>query len=183
MPTSNTTASNILTTLRVLNSRLLPPVPIETTTKKSPVRQSYLFGSNVKQRGDEKENRINISTSSVIPSSPPVILATKTVDIDELMKKIDYFIKKSVFDTNSGSVLVQKFNLSDVHLLCILIFIKRFHLFCLYQIGVGGNNASLANTGLTLLKQHNLLVPLKTLKRFIEIYISKKLIFENNTLF
>ncbi|CAF4423814.1 unnamed protein product [Rotaria sp. Silwood2] len=163
MPTSNTTASNILTTLRVLNSRLLPPVPIETTTKKSPVRQSYLFG--------------------IIPSSPPVILATTTVDIDELMKKIDYFIRKSVFDTNSGSVLVQKFNLSDVHLLCILIFIKRFHLFCLYQIGVGGNNASLANTGLTLLKQHNLLVPLKTLKRFIEIYISKKLIFENNTLF
>ncbi|CAF3117614.1 unnamed protein product [Rotaria sp. Silwood2] len=155
MPTSNTTASNILTTLRVLNSRLLPPVPIETTT----------------------------NTSSVIPSSPPVILATTTVDIDELMKKIDYFIRKSVFDTNSGSVLVQKFNLSDVHLLCILIFIKRFHLFCLYQIGVGGNNASLANTGLTLLKQHNLLVPLKTLKRFIEIYISKKLIFENNTLF
>jgi len=48
------------------------------------------------------------------------------------------------------------------------MFIKRLHLFCSYQIGgVGGNNASLANTGMTLLEQRNLLVPLQTLKRFV----------------
>lgn len=61
----------------------------------------------------------------------------------------------------------QEFNLSDVHLLCIRMFIKRLHLFCSYQIGVGGNNASLANTGLTLLEQRNLLVPLQALKKFV----------------
>ena len=48
------------------------------------------------------------------------------------------------------------------------MFIKRLHLFCSYQIGVGGNNASLANTGLTLLEQRNLLVPLQTLKKFVQ---------------
>jgi hypothetical protein len=47
------------------------------------------------------------------------------------------------------------------------MFIKRLHLFCSYQIGIGGNNASLANTGMTLLEQRNLLVPLQTLKRFV----------------
>ena len=46
------------------------------------------------------------------------------------------------------------------------MFIKRLHLFCSYQIGIGGNNASLANTGMTLLEQRNLLVPLQSLKRF-----------------
>jgi hypothetical protein len=53
------------------------------------------------------------------------------------------------------------------------MFIKRLHLFCSYQIGVGGNNASLANTGMTLLEQRNLLVPLQTLKRFVYPEISK----------
>ncbi|CAF3378284.1 unnamed protein product [Rotaria sp. Silwood1] len=189
MPTSNATASNILTTSHVLDSRLLPPVPIETTPKKSPVRQSYLFGSNVKQRGDGEESRINISTSPVISSPSPPVLSTTTADTNELMKKIDYFIKcfvaflvdvfqpsKSVFGTNSGSILVQEFNLSDVHLLCIRMFIKRLHLFCSYQIRVGGNNASLANTGMTLLEQRNLLVPLQTLKRTcIDTYVRQSL--------
>jgi len=53
------------------------------------------------------------------------------------------------------------------------MFIKRLHLFCSYQIGIGGNNASLANTGMTLLEQRNLLVPLQTLKRFVLQFISK----------
>lgn len=135
------------------------------------------------------------------------------------MKKIDYFIKvkisspiqlirvfffdqcyvaflidvfqpsKSVFGTNSGSILVQvqpfkfrdglnsffsqEFNLSDVHLLCVRMFIKRLHLFCSYQIGIAGNNTPLANTGMNLLEQRNLLVPLQTLKRFVLRSISK----------
>ena len=48
------------------------------------------------------------------------------------------------------------------------MFVKRLHLFCSYQIGIGGSNASLANTGMTLLEQRNLLVPLQTLKRFVQ---------------
>lgn len=46
------------------------------------------------------------------------------------------------------------------------MFIKRLHLFCSYQIGVAGNHTPLANIGMTLLEQRNLLVPLQTLKRF-----------------
>jgi hypothetical protein len=63
---------------------------------------------------------------------------------------------------------VQEFNLSDAHLLSIRMFIKRIHLFCSYQVVVGGSNVSLANTGLTLLEQRNLLVPLQTLKRLVQ---------------
>jgi hypothetical protein len=48
------------------------------------------------------------------------------------------------------------------------MFIKRIHLFCSYQVVVGGSNVSLANTGLTLLEQRNLLVPLQTLKRLVQ---------------
>ncbi|CAF4168530.1 unnamed protein product, partial [Rotaria magnacalcarata] len=60
------------------------------------------------------------STSSLLPSPTPAVLSTTTADTNELMKKIDYFIKcyvaflidvfqpsKSVFGTNSGSILVQ----------------------------------------------------------------------------
>ena len=39
---------------------------------------------------------MNISTSptsSLLPSSPPTVLSTTTADTNELMKKIDYFIK------------------------------------------------------------------------------------------
>jgi hypothetical protein len=64
--------------------------------RKSPARQSYLFGSNVKQRGDGEGNSMNMSTSptaSLLPSSPPSVLSTTTADTNELMKKIDYFIK------------------------------------------------------------------------------------------
>ncbi|CAF2906899.1 unnamed protein product [Rotaria sp. Silwood2] len=117
---------------------------------------------------------MNLSTTPISPlllSSPPAVLSTTPVNINELMNKIDYFIKfyvaflidvfqpsKSVFGTNSGSIL--EFNLSDVHLLCIRMFIKRLHLFCSYQIGVVENNVSLANTRMTLLEQLNLLVSL-----------------------
>jgi len=111
MPTGNNTSSTGLTTSHALDTRLLPPVPIEATPKyarqclivdkslnylfrKSPVRQSYLFGSNVKQRGDGEGNSMNISTSPLLPSSPPAVLSTTTTaDTNELMKKIDYFIK------------------------------------------------------------------------------------------
>ncbi|CAF4334640.1 unnamed protein product, partial [Adineta steineri] len=175
MPTNNNnTNSNTLTTSHIVDPRLSPPVSVETIPKKSPIRQSYLFGSSLKQRGDGEGTNMNMSTSptsSLLPSSPPVVLSTTTADTNELMKKIDYFIKcyvaflidvfqpsKSVFGTNSGSILVQEFNLPDVHLLCIRMFIKRLHLFCSYQIGIGGNNTSLANTGMTLLEQRNLLV-------------------------
>lgn len=50
------------------------------------------------------------------------------------------------------------------------MFLKRLHLFCSYQIGLAGNHTPLANIGMTLLEQRNLLVPLQTLKRFV--YIS-----------
>ncbi|CAF4533457.1 unnamed protein product [Rotaria socialis] len=191
-PTSNSSSSNALSTSHAHDPRLLPPVPVETTPKKSPIRQSYLFGSNIKQRGDGQEKHMNLntsSTSSLLPSPTSAVLSTTTADTNELMKKIDYFIKcyvaflidvfqpsKSVFGTNSGSILVQEFNLPDVHLLCIRMFIKRLHLFCSYQIGVGGNNVSLLNTGMTLLEQRNLLVPLQTLKRTcIETYVRQPL--------
>ncbi|CAF4003620.1 unnamed protein product, partial [Rotaria magnacalcarata] len=165
IPTSNSSSSNALSTSHAHDPRLLPSVPVETTPKKSPVRQSYLFGSNIKQRGDGQEKHMNLntsSTSSLLPSPTPAVLSTTTADTNELMKKIDYFIKE--------------FNLSDVHLLCIRMFIKRLHLFCSYQIGVGGNNVSLLNTGMTLLEQRNLLVPLQTLKRTcIETYVRQPL--------
>ena len=64
--------------------------------RKSPVRQSYLFGSNVKQREDRERNTMNISTSptsSLLPSPPPSVLSTTTADTNELIKKVDYFIK------------------------------------------------------------------------------------------
>jgi hypothetical protein len=32
-------------------------------------------------------------TSPLLPSSPPAVLSTTTADTNELMKKIDYFIK------------------------------------------------------------------------------------------
>ncbi|CAF1079275.1 unnamed protein product [Adineta steineri] len=193
MPTNNNnTNSNTLTTSHIVDPRLSPPVSVEAIPKKSPIRQSYLFGSSLKQRGDGEGTNMNMSTSptsSLLPSSPPVVLSTTTADTNELMKKIDYFIKcyvaflidvfqpsKSVFGTNSGSILVQEFNLPDVHLLCIRMFIKRLHLFCSYQIGIGGNNTSLANTGMTLLEQRNLLVPLQTLKRTcIDTYVRQPL--------
>ncbi|UJR16109.1 hypothetical protein I4U23_003021 [Adineta vaga] len=194
MPTNNTTTSNSLATSHVGDSRLLSPIPVETTPKKSPIRQSYLFGGNVKQRNDGEGTPMNMNmntspTSSLLPSSQPAVLSTTTADTNELMKKIDYFIKsyvaflidvfqptKSVFGTNSGSILVQEFTLSDIHLLCIRMFIKRLHLFCSYQIGIGGNNASLANTGMTLLEQRNLLVPLQSLKRTcIDTYVRQPL--------
>ena len=57
------------------------------------MRQSYLFGSNVKQRGDNEGNNMNLSTSPLLPSSPPALLSTTTADTNELMKKVDYFIK------------------------------------------------------------------------------------------
>lgn len=63
--------------------------------------------------------------------------------------------------------------MSEAHLRCIRMFIKRLHLFCAYQIGVTGNNSSLANTGLTLLEQRNLLVPLQTLKRSVDRFNEK----------
>ncbi|CAF0841933.1 unnamed protein product [Adineta ricciae] len=192
MPTTNTNSSSALTTSHVVDPRLMSPVPVETTPKKSPIRQSYLFGGNTKQRGDGEGTTMNMSTSPTSPLNPsasPVVLSTTTADTNELMKKIDYFIKsyvaflidvfqpsKSVFGTNSGSILVQEFTLSDVHLLCIRMFIKRLHLFCSYQIGIGGNNASLANTGMTLLEQRNLLVPLQSLKRTcIDTYLRQPL--------
>lgn len=71
----------------------------------------------------------------------------------------------SYFNNTYNNIFLKEFNLTDAHLLCIRMFIKRLHLFCSYQIGVGGNNSSLANTGLTLLEQRNLLLPLQTLKR------------------
>jgi hypothetical protein len=114
MPTSNTTTSTALTTSHALDSRLLSPITAETTPKfgyifkylleiylfrKSPVRQSYLFGSNAKQRGDGEGSNMNMSTSPtspLLPSSPPAVLSTTTADTNELMKKIDYFIRVKI---------------------------------------------------------------------------------------
>ncbi len=68
--------------------------------RKSPIRQSYLFGNNTKQRGDGEGNNMNMSTSPtspLLPSSPsPAVLSTTTADTNELMKKIDYFIKVKI---------------------------------------------------------------------------------------
>lgn len=69
--------------------------------RKSPIRQSYLFGTNTKQRGDNERNNMNMSTSptsssSLLPSTQPVVLSTTTADTNELMKKIDYFIKVKI---------------------------------------------------------------------------------------
>ena len=66
--------------------------------RKSPVRQSYLFGNNTKQRGEgEGGQSMNLSTSPMSslhsPLSPPTMLSATTADTNELMKKIDYFIK------------------------------------------------------------------------------------------
>jgi hypothetical protein len=36
---------------------------------------------------------MNLSTSPLLPSSPPALLSTTTADTNELMKKVDYFIK------------------------------------------------------------------------------------------
>jgi hypothetical protein len=35
-------------------------------------------------------------TSPLLPSSPPAVLSTTTADTNELMKKIDYFIKVKI---------------------------------------------------------------------------------------
>ena len=55
-----------------------------------------------------------------------------------------------------------------VHLLCIRMFIKHLHLFYSYEIDVGSNDVSVANTGMILLEQRNLLVPAQTFKRFVK---------------
>jgi len=196
LPTSNTSVSTALsTTAHHHDPRLQLANPMESTPKKIPVRQSFLFGNSIKQRGEnEGTPNMNLTStpiSSLHPtsSSSPRMLSTTTADTTELMRKIDYFIKcyvaflidvfqatKSVFGAANGSILVQEFNLSEAHLRCIRMFIKRLHLFCAYQIGVTGNNSSLANTGLTLLEQRNLLVPLQTLKRTcVDTYIRQPL--------
>jgi hypothetical protein len=122
MPVGSNTSSTSLTASHAHDTRLLPPAPIEATQKyetffnifrkllsylfrKSPARQSYLFGSNVKQRGDGEANNMNMSTSTLLPSSPPAVLSsTTTADTNELMKKIDYFIKVKMIFLNTKNI-------------------------------------------------------------------------------
>lgn len=79
---------------------------------------------------------MNISTSPTSPSSSPAVLSTTTADTNELMKKIDYFIKsfvaflidvfqpsKSVFGTNTGSILVQVYLIKNKELVIYFYFL------------------------------------------------------------
>lgn len=55
-------------------------------------------------------------TSSLLPSNQPVVLSTTTADTNELMKKIDYFIKVT---KEKNNLIIINFNLFDL-VLCII---------------------------------------------------------------
>ncbi|CAF0740456.1 unnamed protein product [Didymodactylos carnosus] len=156
------TKHHIKTTIPILSSPVLQKPRVQP--------QSYLFGNIGSKRSPQQ------SPPSMDPfqTSPQL----STTDVNEQIRKIDYFIKAYVEflidlyppqSSSFRSIIVQEFNLSDVHLLSIRMFIKRLHLFCY-------SNLSKTNNSMSPVQQRTTLYPLQGLKNScIDLYVRRPL--------